>query len=239
MKMKLALTLWAGCLAVMTAPGIAHAQDGEGDLAALDKGALRPALQQRYDAGLAATLNPAIVNADDARYLWASEAKAQCAIALGYLQSGTRDATSIGKCQTAYLRMQQAPAPAPVPAPVAAPQPPRQACANQLPGMVFFEFDSAVPPADAQQTAAFVARNYGPCGWRGLTVSGHADRAGSDSYNSELSLRRAQAIAGLIASAGVPAAVITTDAKGEAQPRVPTADGVREPQNRRVEITVR
>lgn len=239
MKMKLALPLWASCLAVTFMPGTALAQDNGGDLATLDRSALRPELQLRYDAGLAATQNPAIVNANDARYLWASEAKVQCGIALGYLQSGTRDAASIGKCQTAYLRMQQVPAPAPTPAPVPPPQPPQQACANQLPGMIFFDFDSAVPPADAQQTAAFVARNYGPCGWRGLTVTGHADRSGSDSYNADLSRRRAEAIAGLIASAGVPAAVITTDAKGEAQPRVPTADGVREPQNRRVEIAVR
>jgi outer membrane protein OmpA-like peptidoglycan-associated protein len=105
--------------------------------------------------------------------------------------------------------------------------------------MIFFDFDSAVPPADAGQTAEFVARNAGPCGWSNFGVTGHADRSGGDAYNVGLSRRRAEAVAGLLASAGIPAASITTDALGEEQPRVPTADGVREPQNRRVEISVR
>jgi outer membrane protein OmpA-like peptidoglycan-associated protein len=105
--------------------------------------------------------------------------------------------------------------------------------------MIFFDFDSAVPPADVGQTADFVSRNAGPCGWSNFTVTGHADRSGSDSYNIDLSRRRAEAVAGMLASAGLPRASITTDARGEQQPRVPTADGVREPQNRRVEITVR
>jgi outer membrane protein OmpA-like peptidoglycan-associated protein len=37
---------------------------------------------------------------------------------------------------------------------------------------------------------------------------------------------------------GVPATAITVIGKGETQPLVPTADGVREPQNRRVEIVL-
>jgi outer membrane protein OmpA-like peptidoglycan-associated protein len=40
-------------------------------------------------------------------------------------------------------------------------------------------------------------------------------------------------------SRGIPASMITTDAKGESEPRVPTLDGERNPQNRRVEITIR
>ena len=110
---------------------------------------------------------------------------------------------------------------------------------GDLPGMIFFDWDSDVPPVDAGQTAAFVARNAGPCGWSSFGATGHADRSGSDAYNVELSRRRAEAVASLLASAGIPRASITTDARGEEQPRVPTADGVREPQNRRVEITVR
>jgi outer membrane protein OmpA-like peptidoglycan-associated protein len=105
--------------------------------------------------------------------------------------------------------------------------------------MVFFDWDSADVPADARQTVQFVSTNAARCNWRNITVTGHADKSGSNEYNRGLSLRRAQAVAGLLASAGVPAGSITTAALGEEQPRVPTADGVREAQNRRVEITVR
>ena len=219
MRIQLALPVLATCLAAAVMPGAALAQETTDGLAGADVDTLRSEIGQRYDAALAATLDPAVINADDPRYTWASEAKVQCGIALGYLKSSTRDQTSISKCQTAYAMMTRQPALAAAPPP---PPPPPHAC-----------------PGDAGQTAAFVARNAGPCGWSSFGATGHADRSGSDAYNVELSRRRAEAVASLLASAGIPRASITTDARGEEQPRVPTADGVREPQNRRVEITVR
>lgn len=236
MRIQLALPVLATCLAAAVMPGAALAQETTDGLAGADVDTLRSEIGQRYDAALAATLDPAVINADDPRYTWASEAKVQCGIALGYLKSSTRDQTSISKCQTAYAMMTRQPALAAAPPP---PPPPPQACPGDLPGMIFFDWDSDVPPVDAGQTAAFVARNAGPCGWSSFGATGHADRSGSDAYNVELSRRRAEAVASLLASAGIPRASITTDARGEEQPRVPTADGVREPQNRRVEITVR
>jgi outer membrane protein OmpA-like peptidoglycan-associated protein len=236
MRIQLALPVLATCLAAAALPGTAWAQGNTDGLAGADIDTLRSEIGQRYDAALAATLDPAVINADDPRYTWASEAKAQCGIALGFLKSSTRDQTSIAKCQMAYDMMTRQPAPQAAPPP---PPPPPQACAGDLPGMIFFDFDSAVPPAESGQTADFVARNAGPCGWSNFAVTGHADRSGSDAYNIGLSRRRAEAVAGLLASAGIPRASISTDALGEEQPRVPTADGVREPQNRRVEITVR
>ena len=68
---------------------------------------------------------------------------------------------------------------------------------------------------------------------------GHADRSGSDAYNIGLSEERAAAVAEAMVSAGIPANLITSSAEGESNPRVATDDGVREPQNRRVEIAVR
>ena len=224
MKTHLGLSVLATCL-VAAMPGTALAQDDE-----------EGQIQQRYDAALAATQDPAIVSADDTRYTWASEAKVQCGIALGYFESGTRDETSISKCNTAYEMMLRRPAP---PAPPPPPPPPPQACPSQLPGMVFFDWDSAELPADARQTVQFVATNAPRCNWRSITVTGHADKSGSNEYNMALSQRRAEAVAGIMASMGVPSASISTAARGEEQPRVPTADGVREAQNRRVEITVR
>lgn len=226
MKTYLGLSVLTTCL-VAALPATASAQDADEDT-------VREQVQQQYDAALAATLDPAIVNANDSRYLWASEAKVQCGIALGYFRSGTHDETSISKCNTAYGLMQRTSAPPPPP-----PPPPPQACPQQNPGMVFFDWDSAELPADARQTVQFVATNAARCNWRNIVVTGHADKSGSNEYNMGISQRRAQAVAGMMSSMGVPSGSITTVAGGEDQPRVPTADGVREAQNRRVEITVR
>ena len=70
-----------------------------------------------------------------------------------------------------------------------------------------------------------------------MTVSGFADRSGSDAYNVGMSQRRADSVRAYLASRGVPNSAIRTEAYGESRPLVDTADGVREPQNRRVEIS--
>lgn len=72
-----------------------------------------------------------------------------------------------------------------------------------------------------------------------VTVFGHTDRQGAASVNVRLARARAEAIRTLIVAAGVVADAIDTDSFGESFPLVPTADGVPEPRNRRVEITVR
>lgn len=214
------------------------AQAQESSLAGLDLGSLRSEIQQRYDAALALSVDPAVVSGNDSRFVWANEAKAQCGIALGYLKSSTRDEVSIGKCEMAARLMNRVPAPYVAPAPVA-PAPLPEVCSNRLPGIVFFEFDSAALPTDATQTIEFVARNAAACNWTGFNVIGHADRAGSNAYNTGLSEQRAAAVAAMMSSMGIAQSAITTGARGEEEPRVPTEDGVRNPQNRRVEIGVR
>lgn len=73
-----------------------------------------------------------------------------------------------------------------------------------------------------------------------LSVIGHADRQGAASVNERLARLRAEAVAGLLAAIGIPAeAAVSIDSFGEADPVVATADGVAEPLNRRVEVTVR
>ena len=221
--------------AVLAFPHAAMAQG----LLDLNDSSLRSELQTRYDAGLAATLDPSIYAANDPRYLWASETKVQCAIAIGFMKSSTRDPVSINKCEDAYLRMQQPPAPPPPPPPPPPLPTQRPAyCDELLAGIVFFEFDSAVSPESSTQTIDAVASNYRTCGWRNLTVTGHTDRSGSDSYNNALSIRRAEAVASLLSARGISSENVAVEAKGESQPRVPTPDGERNPQNRRVEITV-
>ncbi|MDY0240902.1 MAG: OmpA family protein, partial [Rhodospirillaceae bacterium] len=59
-----------------------------------------------------------------------------------------------------------------------------------------------------------------------------------DAYNMALSLRRANAVKAELVKLGIPANEISVVGKGKADPLVPTADGVREPQNRRVQINL-
>ena len=235
--MKRVLTVTAVSLTIMGAAP-AWAQAGAPDLMAMDVSSLRGEIQSRYDAALARSVDPAIVNANDSRYIWANEAKVQCGIAIGFLKSSTKDETSIANCAMASMLMDRVPSPAAPP-----PPPPRAAlpevCSQKLPGIVFFDFDSAELPADAQQTVQFVSTNAAQCGWTAFDVVGNADRAGSDEYNQGLSMRRAQVVTSLMTSLGIPQSAIATSARGESNPRVPTEDGVRNPQNRRVEIGVR
>ena len=72
-----------------------------------------------------------------------------------------------------------------------------------------------------------------------LTVAGHTDAVGTDQYNDTLSLRRAERVRALLIGRGIPPASITAMGRGKRDLRVPTPDGVAEPRNRRVEITVR
>ncbi len=70
-----------------------------------------------------------------------------------------------------------------------------------------------------------------------VMLAGHADRSGAATYNVGLSQRRADSVKAYLVSRNIPASAISTQAFGETRNRVQTADGVRELQNRRVEIT--
>jgi OmpA-OmpF porin, OOP family len=69
-----------------------------------------------------------------------------------------------------------------------------------------------------------------------IDVNGNTDTSGAPSYNQGLSERRARVVAGELVRDGVPANAISMHAYGDTHLLVPTGPGVREPQNRRVEI---
>ena len=217
-------------------PAAALAQSSSGDLMALSVGALRGEMSTRYDAALAMTLNGGVVAADNPRFLWANQAKAQCGIALGFLKTRTKDSVSVGKCIDAANRMNQETV-------VALQMPPNSvhnpSCDEAMAGIVFYDWDSAQTPDSATPTIQAAAHNLATCGWKGLSVSGHADRSGSDAYNDAISRRRAEAVAQLLIGQGASVSLIEVKSFGEREPRVPTPDGERNPQNRRVEITAK
>ena len=117
------------------------------------------------------------------------------------------------------------------PPPVAAPAP-----AAPKSYLVFFDFNKSDLTAQATEIVDQAARNAGPAKVTQLTVTGHTDTVGSDAYNMRLSRRRAESVAARLEKDGIPSSEIEIVAKGKRDLLVPTADGVREPQNRRVQI---
>lgn len=223
-------------VAAVAVPVAAHAQASGNDLMGMSVSALKGEIGNRYNAALGLTNDGSVSGADNPRYLWAIQAKAQCGVALGFLKSGTKDPVSIGKCVDAANRMNQQPvAIVAPPPPVVADNP---ACHESIAGIVFFEWNSAVPPESAMPIIQAAAQNLKSCGWKGLTVTGHTDRSGSDPYNNALSVRRADAVAQMLGAQGVDRGALAVSGHGESEPKVPTPDGERNPQNRRVEITV-
>jgi len=120
--------------------------------------------------------------------------------------------------------------PAPVPAPAA------QASRMYL---IFFDFDSAALTPRARDIVAEAVRNSARIPHTRIEVSGNADWSGDPAYNLRLSQARAEAVATEMTRWGVPRSVMDIHAYGDSRPLVPTAAGVREPQNRRVEIVYR
>lgn len=132
-----------------------------------------------------------------------------------------------------------APAPAPMAQPAPPPPPPPAAPAPRPAPrnfLVFFDWDKADITAEAQKIIEQAVAYTKQGNFARVELVGHADRSGTNKYNMALSLRRANAVKAAMVKLGLGANAIGVTGKGEEQPLVPTADGVREPQNRRVEI---
>jgi iron complex outermembrane receptor protein len=117
-----------------------------------------------------------------------------------------------------------------VPPPVQAPAPAPKSY------LVFFDFNKSDLTPQAKDIVDTAAKNASANKVTQLTVTGHTDTVGSDAYNMRLSRRRAESVAAQLEKDGVAASEISIVAKGKRDLLVPTADGVREPQNRRVQI---
>jgi len=104
--------------------------------------------------------------------------------------------------------------------------------------LVFFGLNESRLTPEAEDVVAKAASQYRETGAVRITATGHTDTSGSEQYNMALSLRRANAVKDQLVREGIPANQIVVVGRGESQPLVNTADGVREPQNRRVEIVL-
>ncbi|TVR96465.1 MAG: OmpA family protein [Rhodospirillales bacterium] len=104
--------------------------------------------------------------------------------------------------------------------------------------LVFFDFDRSELTAEGRDIVRAAAASAQDRPFVRIVATGHTDTAGSAQYNLGLSQRRADSVRSYLMTLGIPADRIQTRALGQTQPLVPTGDGVREPQNRRVEIDI-
>ena len=102
--------------------------------------------------------------------------------------------------------------------------------------IVFFDWSKPDINRDAAEILDEVAAAYAGQGGSRLVIAGHSDRSGPSDTNLRSSKKRAETVRDYLEAHGVPTRAMTLEAHGEQQPVVPTEDGVREVQNRRVEI---
>ena len=103
--------------------------------------------------------------------------------------------------------------------------------------MVFFGFNRANLTPQALATIRQAVTAVRESGSAAIRVVGHTDRVGSIAYNKVLSVLRAKSVQKALVSEGIAEDSISISGRGESEPMVPTADGVRESQNRRVHIS--
>ena len=123
--------------------------------------------------------------------------------------------------------------PPPLPESVSAPPPAATPARTYL---VFFDWDRADLTTRARQIVASAAHASTHVQTTRIEVNGYTDLSGTAAYNQRLSIRRAQTVENELVEDGVARNEIAIRGFGETHPLVQTATGVREPQNRRVEI---
>jgi OOP family OmpA-OmpF porin len=163
-------------------------------------------------------------------------------------------ATAAKDCDGA-LKPAPAPAPAPVveapPAPKAAPAPvavpaPAPAPAPQPPAATkvtyaadaFFDFDKSVVKAEGKAKLDDLVGKIKGVNLEVIIAVGHTDSVGTDAYNQQLSVRRAEAVKAFLVSKGVEKNRVYTEGKGEKQPVADNKTAEGRAKNRRVEIEV-
>lgn len=149
----------------------------------------------------------------------------------------------ISQCKNQFMEamnalegmVKPAPAPAEPMMPVEAPAAPMKV--EEAMYLVFFDFDKSGVAASGESVLDAVGTEVKSRSLNAVNVVGHTDRAGSRTYNNRLALKRANAVREALIKRGVNAGLIKVDGRGEDQNLVATDDNVREPANRRAEIT--
>lgn len=152
--------------------------------------------------------------------------------------------TALGQVQGAARKPEPvatapAPEPEPEPEPVQAPPPPAPIDVPMMPVFfVLFDFDTASLDAKGISLVENIAKQILARDPTRVFVSGNTDSAGSKAYNQALSERRAYTVVNALVGLGVDGLILTASANSESDQRVETADGVRERQNRYVQLII-
>ena len=101
---------------------------------------------------------------------------------------------------------------------------------------LYFDTGSTKVNAKAAEVVAKALPQIKKCQDNGVRVWGNTDTSYSDSESSTLATERARAVKDYLISKGIPDSRIAWVGHSKARPAVPTADGVKEPKNNRVEI---
>lgn len=152
----------------------------------------------------------------------------------------------INKCKREFLaalqQLEGAMPAAPPAAPVAATNPldvnpnAPMAIENAM-YLVFFDWDESTLGPGAQSVLDAVAGEVSKRSLNAINVVGHADRSGDEEYNQKLGMRRANAVREALIQRGINANMINVTSRGEDERLVETPDNVREPANRRAQIS--
>ncbi len=104
--------------------------------------------------------------------------------------------------------------------------------------LILFDWDRSDINAAGQAVVQQILADAQARGAPAISITGHADRSGPEDYNLGLSERRADSVREALIAGGIAPELITTAWRGESEPAVPTADGVREQANRRAEVII-
>ena len=126
----------------------------------------------------------------------------------------------------------------PVAVPEPAPPPPPEPAFESRTFVIYFAFDSNILTEEGLVEIIKAADYAKAFPDSRIEAVGHADRAGTEEYNLGLGTRRAITAQDALVGLGLSRSRITTDSLGEREPAKPTADGVREPLNRRAVLYV-
>lgn len=149
----------------------------------------------------------------------------------------------INQCKSQFLEAMNAlegmvkPAPVMQPVDPIATEPSEPMKVEEAMYLVFFDFDKSNIASSGESVLDAVGTEVKSRSLNVVNVVGHTDRAASRTYNNRLAMKRANAVRDALIKRGVDASLIKVDGRGEDQNLVQTDDNVREPANRRAEIT--
>jgi len=105
--------------------------------------------------------------------------------------------------------------------------------------ILYFKTDTTELSDDSRKLLGKILPAIVDHGSTDVSVVGHTDRVGTREYNFRLALERAVLVRKFLLALGIDPKFIEVTSHGEDNPLIPTADEVREPKNRRVEVVVR